>query len=457
MAPVRRALPRPSPPSRLWDLAASATVRGTILLVAVVAAAVAAGLGFALLTYEVQMGLVVFVVIVLAAMWFIPRAVAKEPTVTPTMLAVALGAKVVGSLGRYGMYGFLYDKGDAFGFHQFGVAQFEMVRTFDFSFIDKPYFGTAFMQDFTGFLYAIIGPSFLGAFLVCGALSFLGMWAFYRAHRVAFPNGDARLFFVFLFFVPTMFFWPSSLGKDSIVVFGLGIGTYGVARLLQGFSARAALQLLLGLVVLFLVRPPVAVMLLAAGGFAFLIHPGRMSQPLARPTSWILLAPVLAAGLFFAGRWAASFENLESVDAAAEEYGAAQQRLESGGSEFEAAIPTSPAAAAGAVVTVLFRPFPWEVDLGPAVLAGMEGLALFLIVLWRFGPALRALRQWRGGMIVVAVLMTLFLIIPLTAFSNFGLLARQRAQLLPYVLIVLTAVKRRPYAVPVTAPAPVPA
>lgn len=457
MTAVRRAIPRPSPIRALSSLIASASLRGTVLLVLVVAVAVAAGLGFALLTYEHQMGIVVFVGIVIAAMWFIPRAVAKEPTVTVTMLAVALGAKVIGSLGRYSMYGFLYDKGDAFGFHRYGVAQYEMVRSFDFSFVDKPYFGTAFMQDFTGILYGIIGPSFLGAFLVCGALSFVGTWGFYRAHRIAFPNGDSRLYFLFLFFVPTMFFWPSSLGKDAIVVFGLGVGTYGVARLLQGFSGAAAMQLLLGLVVVFLVRPPVAVMLLAAGGFGFLIHPGRMSQPLARPTSWILIAPVLAAGLFFAGQWAASFENLESVDAAVEEYGATQHRLESGGSEFEAAVPASPAAAGIAVVTVLFRPFPWEVDVGPAVLAGLEGLGLLAIVIWRFMPGLRALRQWRGGMIVVAVLMALFLIVPLTAFSNFGLLARQRAQLLPYVLIVLTAVRRRPFAVPVRAPAPVPA
>jgi hypothetical protein len=47
-------------------------------------------------------------------------------------------------------------------------------------------------------------------------------------------------------------------------------------------------------------------------------------------------------------------------------------------------------------------------------------------------------------MVICAVIVSVSLIVPLTAVANFGLLVRQRAQLLPFLFMVLTAVARRP-------------
>src|SRR5205085_1758787 len=85
----------------------------------------------------------------------------------------------------------------------------------------------------TGLIYAVIGPTQLGGFLVYAWLGFLGLVLFYRAFRIAFPEGDHRRYARFLFLLPSLLFWPSSIGKDAWMVLMLGIAAYGAARVLS--------------------------------------------------------------------------------------------------------------------------------------------------------------------------------------------------------------------------------
>ena len=48
-----------------------------------------------------------------------------------------------------------------------------------------------------------------------------------------------------IFFLPNLHFWTSSLGKGSVIIFGLGLFTYGLSR----FNKRAML-ILIGLFIL---------------------------------------------------------------------------------------------------------------------------------------------------------------------------------------------------------------
>ena len=394
-------------------------------------------------SYEYQAAIVLLLAIVVGATYLIPRAVAKEPSVTTMLLGLALAAKLLGALTRYFMLLVIFEGGDALSFHQAGEANYLLVRSLDFTFLDAPLFGTAFMEDATAFLYAVTGPSMLGAFLVCSTLAFYGTWLFYRAHRLAFPDGDGRLYFLLLFFLPTMAFWPSSLGKDALVVFGLGVATWGLAKLLHQVSLASFLQMGLGILLTFGVRPAVAVMFLAGAGVAFLLHPGMMRTPLSRPIAALFLGPVMVVMLFFAASQALFYENIDaSLDTVVEEYVATRERLlGEGGAVIEGPAPTTPGGVGQAVLTVLFRPFPWELATPLAAVAGLESLVLLGIVLVRLKPGWRAIRtRWRGGLVICALIVAVSLVVPLTAAANFGLLVRQRAQLLPFLFMVLTAV-----------------
>jgi hypothetical protein len=395
--------------------------------------------------YHHQLALGILLAIVVGAIYWVPRAAAKLPEIPAAWLGAALAVKILGTLTRYVMLQVVFGGGDAVAYHRAGLANYELVRSLDFGFVQPPYFGTVFLEDVTAFLYAVTGPTMLGAFLIFSVLSFTGTWLFYRAARLSFPGGDGKLFFLLLFFLPTMAFWPSSLGKDALVVFGLGVATWGLAKLLNRISVGSAIQMIAGIAVTFGVRPAVGVMFVAGAAVALLLHPGRLRSPLSRPLSWVFLGPIMAAVLVVATAQALQYETLEAdVTSVVEEYVATRERLVGeGGSVIEGPLPTSPAGLGQAVLTVLFRPFPWELADPLAAAAGLESLVILAIFVMRLKPGWRALRhRWRGGMVVCALVMVIALIAPLTAAANFGLLVRQRAQLLPFLFMILTAMPR---------------
>lgn len=412
----------------------------------VLVAAFLLGAGLAVLTAPFQVYLVLLLFVAVAAVWFIPRMAAKEPTLSVRFLTWALVAKLFGSLTRYLVFEVLYrELGDASLYHAAGTQYHEMVRALDFSFVDPPYVGTVFLEYAAGFLYAFTGPTLPGAFLVFALLAFAGSWFFYRAHRVAFPDGNHRLFGLFIFFFPTMVFWPSSLGKDALIVFGLGLATYGLARLLGRVSISSLFQLGAGLAVAFAVRPGIAAVFIFGACMAFVLHPGRIESPLTRPVALVVLGPAMLVGTVLVVNLAASLEGFDpSAGGAQEYYAETSENLESGGSGFEnTAAPTTPGGALQAAATVLFRPLPTEATSPQEALAAIETLALVSLLLWRLPASARALRRWRGGMIVAVVLTTMGLVLALGAFSNAGALARQRAQLLPFVFLIFTAAPAR--------------
>lgn len=429
MARMQQVIPRRGP------------VMGTAIMVAVAAALVAAGGGLSLLSPGSQRYVLILLVTIAAAIYFIPRMARTEPTITVAFLATAFAVKLFGSLARYVVFEVVYRQlGDAKLYHASGEAYYQLVRSADFSFIQPPYTGTNFLEYFTGVVYAVTGPTMPGAFLLFAVAAFFGAWFFYRAHRVAFPDGNAKLYRVLLFFFPTMVFWPSSLGKDALVVFGLGLGCYGLARLLQKVSASALFQLAAGAGLSFAIRPAIGAVFATGAIVGFLIHPGRARTVASRPVAWALLAPLLVGALIVTVRTASVLEGYDLSSAGAEEYyDETIQQAGKGGSAFQVNIPTNPISAAQSAVTVLFRPFPGESQSAQAVLAGLESLALVGLALASLRPLFRSATLWRGGMVVSMFLVTAGIVAALAGFSNFGLLARQRAQMLPFFFMMLCA------------------
>ena len=92
--------------------------------------------------------------------------------------------------------------------------------------------GTEFIRLVTGVVYIATGPTKFGGFVVFGWLGFWGLYCFYRAFRIAFPAGDHRRYAILLFFLPSLLYWPSSIGKESWMLFTLGIVAYGAALVL---------------------------------------------------------------------------------------------------------------------------------------------------------------------------------------------------------------------------------
>ena len=255
---------------------------------AVAAAVLAVGAS----TYEAQMFVVLTAIILVVGALLIPRAARKDGAITPRFLVFALAAHIGGSLARYVIIQSVYHGlSDANGYLGAGVHLAPLFRSLQLP--PFPQVGTQAMNWVTGLLVAFIGPTLLGGFVVCSALSFVGSWYFYKAFRVAFPRGDAKLYALLIFLLPSMWYWPSSLGKDALVVLFLGPATYGFALILRSHYVRGLAAAVVGLSGIVMIRPPIAAALAIAAAGAFLLRPAHGRSPQLTVLTWIVFVPAL--------------------------------------------------------------------------------------------------------------------------------------------------------------------
>ena len=351
------------------------------------------------------------------------------------LLAVAIVAKLLGTFLRFAVqYTIFGGKGDALRYDRVGK---ELAKT---GFADVgELVGTRFIEVATGLLYRVIGPTTLGGFLVYSWLGFLGLYLFYRSFSVAFPEGDRRRYAVLAFFLPSLLFWPSSIGKDAWMTLALGLIAYGAAGLWA--SERrfvSGLSLLLGVVATLMVRPHITVTAMVSLTVAYLMSRSRrssMSAPLSRMAGAVALLLVLA---FVVASFRNFFQldavNSQSVDVVLEK---ATTRSSDAGSEFDPVAARSPLQLPLAVFSVLFRPLPFEAHNPQSMVASLEGTVLLVLFvrsgrrLWNLIPSRRS-----AYLSFVAAYSGLF-VIGFSNFANFGILARQRVQLFPFILMAL--------------------
>jgi len=430
--------------SQVTSVAGSFRVRSTGVWIGVLAAVAVAVSVLGHSGFEGQMYLVAVALVALVAAVLIPRAVAHEPSVSAGFLWAALGAHLVGSLLRYLIIQAVYHGvADANGYYGAGKVLAPLFRSFQFPSLPDPYFGTPFVNWCTGILFAVIGTTMLGGFVVHSALAFVGGWYFYKAFRVAFPEGDHRLFALLLFFLPSMWYWPSSLGKDSLVVTFLGLAAYGFAHLFRGEFMRGVVAGGVGLVGSFMIRPPIATALLVAGAAAFLLRPVRRRNPQLTALTWLVLVPALSFVAFFTVTHTTTYlGNSNAIDA----FQAARETEFNGGlsgSNFAPPNPFTPFGMPSAIITVDFRPFPWEAGGPLPSLTALEGVLLGALILLRRREIWRGFRHWRdNGMVLFTLAAFLAFSVILSSLSNFGLLARQRTQVLPFMFMLICMVGR---------------
>jgi hypothetical protein len=330
---------------------------------------------------------------------------------------------------------------DASSYHLIGSNLAESFRHFDFAVDAKGSLpGTGGMNYVTGLVEVVTNGNKFATFLVFSWLGFIGCFLLYRAFATALPDADHRRYALLIFLWPTLLFWPSSVGKDCWMIFTLGIGALGAARVLvrrPGGYSLLAVGLLAGSVV----RPHVSLIELVAFALAFLV--GRQPDHGSGVTPGSLakvagLVVLVVLGGVLAERFGSVVGSADITDVNAV-LAINQSRTDLGGSAFAAADPTNPVGYAEAVVTVLFRPFPTETGGLEQTAAAIEALALWCIVVasWRrlFTVPARLRRQ---PYVTFALLYLAMFIFGFGTIGNFGILARQRSQAIPFVFVLLS-------------------
>jgi hypothetical protein len=363
------------------------------------------------------------------------------------LLLVALLVKLIGAMVRHYIAFDIYEgRADAGGYHDVGVHLYSMFREGNFDTGLPSLTSTHFISFLTGVVYTFIGPTQLGGFLVYSWLGFWGLFFFYRAFVLAVPEGRNLVYARLLFFLPSLVFWPSSIGKEAWMIFTLGMGALGAAHALSRRTLRGIVLMASGLWLAAIVRPHFAGLMAVALAAAYLVRRQRSELrqlgPIVKVVAFACLAAVAILLVARADRFLRDrdIQTDRGVTGALE---ATTERTSQGGSEFAPSILDSPARAPAAVVTVLFRPLVFEAHNTQSLIAGIETTFLLLLSLLRLRwlrAALASLR--RQPYIAFALVYTGLSIVAMSGFANFGLLARQRVQILPLYLALFVVPSR---------------
>lgn len=401
-------------------------------------------LAMARVSYDIWAALLIAPVLTAVALPVIRRVMRRDDPTMVTLVTVAFLTKLAGSAVRYFVTFELYDEAaDALGYHEAGTRLAEGYWDGRFATVlsqEAPELtGTPFIRVLTGFFYVVTGPSLLGGFLIYGFLSFVGMFLFYRALRTAFPDADHRRYAVLLFFLPTLLYWPSSIGKEGWMVFTLGLATYGVALVLSHHLA-GYVYASLGLVGTAMVRPHMTALVFAALAFAYILRRRSWREAAMGPVGkFVGIAILLVAGGVVLSQ-AASFFDIDELDSESVEsvLEYTEGQSSQGGSEFEAVRPQGPADYPAAFMAVLFRPYVWEAGNAQMMVAAAEGLVLMALFALSWQRLARVpTMMLRVPYVAYCVAFTVMFTFAFSSISNFGNMTRQRTQVFPYVLVLL--------------------
>ena len=373
-------------------------------------------------------------------------AFSRLPRVLKLLIYAALALRVIGSWLRYTVALEFYGSyGDSWRYYARGLDYAERFWQLDFSpFFDPSlwlrgqWWGTSFVSFPSGIILSAIGPSLRGEFLAFSLLAFLGLVGLAVAFRRTYPGIPLSRYARWIWLFPSLWFWPSSVGKEAIVLMGLGLAV-------AGFIGRKDrinwLLLLLGTFFVFAIRPQVAAVVILSFILAHWLSPANR-WTVAKSVQGLLILGVGLGGIWLSMRYigVAGFDT-ESVQSYMEEM---SRRSAAGGSEIDQ-IGIGLGGVPIALVNILSRPFPWEARNPMMLVSALEILALWVIVWLRRRNLVNALRRWRSDrflrltvpfMLVYAI--TLGLLI-----GNLGIIARQRVFLFPFLFLLLEAVPAR--------------
>ena len=294
------------------------------------------------------------------------------------------------------------------------------------------WWGTQFLRFSTSFVVLLLGPSLFGSFLLYALLGFLGLCGFTVAFSRAHPHVPPERYLRWLVFFPSLWVWPSVIGKEALILLGLGMVVFSYVRPRILWVTLGA-----GLVLIFCVRPQVA----AVVGFSVIL-----AQWLARGQRWTPIRVAQTIGILAAGI-GIIYSGLGMLGvsdvgvAGVGEYLQAEASAMDEGNSAVTATGVGIASVPLALVNVLFRPFPWEAANAMALASGLELWAMWAILLVYRRRVMRSLRGWRSSRLLALGLP--FVLIYAAIFGmlvvNLGIIARQRIFIFPFLLALLEA------------------
>lgn len=280
----------------------------------------------------------------------------------------------------------------------------------------------------TAAILTVVEVSTQTLFLLFAFLSFLGATLFWRAAAEALDARAALGYGWLVMTFPSLVFWPSALGKDALVLLGLGVAVWGAQQPRARLAAWIA-----GLALVLLIRPQVAAVATAALVFGRAFGPGVWTLRRAGETLLMVAALVLVLRLGEA-LLGFSLTDLAEIEAYLDErvnvsaYGGSALARDAGG--------VSPLVG---LFTFFFEPLPWRIGNGLQAIAAVETYAVLALVAWRWRSIVAALARPETRRLAVTSVTFILLYGTLLgmAAGNIGTLVRQKLHVLPFLFFLV--------------------
>lgn len=157
--------------------------------------------------------------------------VSGDPMLT-RIVVIAAAAKLAGTGVRYLFVFDVYGRGDSVAYARAGARYAQQLSDGYLTLPDGDLVGTRFIELVTGFVFAVTRPATLTGFIIFSFAGFVGLYHFARAFNIALPQANLRTYALLVFFLPSLLFWPSSIGKESWMMLTLGLAARGTALIL---------------------------------------------------------------------------------------------------------------------------------------------------------------------------------------------------------------------------------
>jgi hypothetical protein len=357
------------------------------------------------------------------------------------------GLMATGLALRFAAAYYRWDNGsDAHTYNAFGSQLAHSFRSLHFDVdVNAPVPGTGGLRYIAGLVSVPAGSNEFAKFCLFTWLGFWGCVLLYQAFVTALPNGDRKRYALLIFLWPSLIFWPSSIGKEAWMLFTLGAAMLGAARVFTRQRAGYSL-LFVGLLGGSFVRPHVALLALVAFGLALALgrrtaaRPGTITPGSVAKVAGLVLVLLLGGYLVTRTQKLVDPGDTGSASSVGSALHTVQLQTSQGGSQFSAANPNSPLGYGKAAITVLFRPFPTEVHGFDELVASTEALFLFGLAVMSWGRLRTLPRRLRAEpYYLLALVYLLMFVYAFATVGNFGILARERTQLEPFVFVLLAA------------------
>lgn len=326
----------------------------------------------------------------------------------------------------FGTYFCFFVQGDAIGYWK--QAKFMTYTDFIYSLTQDQ--GTYFIYALNYYPSNILDLSYFTGTMMYSLVGFIGLTYFYVIAVKLIPNNpEFKGYYLFplLFFLPNLHFWSCAVGKDTLLFFCIAIFTYGLMQ-----PVKRMPMLFIGLFLAYFIRPHMTLFMLLGFGLAY--FSGNNISVVQR----VLFIGIMIGIAIIILPKVMEFAKIE--EASVDSFNKfSENKASSLNTEYSSsAIDTTSYPFPLKVFAFLYRPFFFDINGIPSILASFENLLLLLLSLTVLKN--KPLQTFRSAPFVIQG-MVYFLIIGTIAFSqslgNVGIMIRMRNMFLPGLIIYI--------------------